>query len=232
MNGHFLSREINNEPAKFRRLLNKLNKEVDFINIEKAVELISSGKATEVKKTLLAFTFDDGFDDCYYSLAPVLEEYGINACFFINPNFVAGSKEYIKNFVINTVSTPNKRPMDWEQITNLKDRGFVIGSHTKDHVRLSELDDHDIKCQVEDSKYIIEKKLGIKCEYFAWPYGQFKDITEKALIIVEEHHKYVFSGCDYKNYFSYEGKVFNRRHFEACWSFNELKYFLSFTRKY
>lgn len=41
-----------------------------------------------VDRCTIAFTFDDGWRDCYTQIAPQLEKYGINAAFFINPNFV------------------------------------------------------------------------------------------------------------------------------------------------
>ena len=38
------------------------------------------------RKLLYALSKDDGFMECYDIFAPVLEEFGTNAIFFINPN--------------------------------------------------------------------------------------------------------------------------------------------------
>jgi peptidoglycan/xylan/chitin deacetylase (PgdA/CDA1 family) len=54
-------------------------KDVTFIRIEDAVKMIAGKEHPD--KPLVAFTFDDGFMDCYNIFAPVLEEFGVNAMF-------------------------------------------------------------------------------------------------------------------------------------------------------
>lgn len=231
LNGHFLSRDSNNAPQVFDNLLKKMSKFCRFINIEEANALILSGEAENVDETLIAFTFDDGFDDCYFSLAPILEKYNVNACFFINPGFVDGDDSYISNFTNNIVLTPKKKPMSWQQIQSLHERGFVIGNHTYDHVRLSDETLEKAEAQIVNAKEEIERRLSSKCEFFAWPFGQFQDVNNDIVEISLKHHAYVYSGCDYLKYKSFEGTVFNRRHFEANWQINEMKYFLSKSRE-
>jgi peptidoglycan/xylan/chitin deacetylase (PgdA/CDA1 family) len=232
LNGHFLTRELDNEPIIFEILLAKMaSKGIKFLNIEDAIQIIQNNEQHELSETYVAFTFDDGFFDCFNALAPALEKFGVNACFFVNPNFVNGDEHYLTEFVNDIVLTPNKKPMSWEQIRELKNRGFIIGNHTLDHKRLSMLNNPDAINQIKESKIIIERELGEVCEYFAWPYGQLTDINDEILRSTVKMHKYIFSGCDYKHYFSFNGKVFNRRHFEANWAYFELKYFLTFKRK-
>lgn len=230
LNGHFASPKKAVNKVMFREQLQKLSEKCILVNIQQALDFTFNPELMDRTKTYIAFTFDDGFEDCYLTLAPILEEFKVNAVFFINPNFVDGTKEYIENFTNITVKTPTKKPMNWKQIIDLDKRGFVIGNHTLDHARLSELGSNDIKTQVEESKFIIESKLNKPCEFFAWPYGQASDINNESLIIISSNHKYIFSGCNYKRYFSFDRKVINRRHFEASWPFSHLKYFLTFSR--
>lgn len=233
LNGHYLSRFDNKDKSIFSSFLSSCRNFSEFINIEDAVDLIDSKSADKVDGTFLAFTFDDGFDDCFYSLAPALSSFNVNACFFINPHYVSGNDDYISRFNEQLVKTSNKKPMSWKQIVKLKESGFVIGNHTLDHLRLSELDSDNIAVQILNSKRIIEEKLDVDCQYFAWPYGQRKDICTESLDVALSSHKYVFSGCDYTVYQSGENrKYFNRRHFEASWPVSHLKYFLSKERLY
>ncbi len=109
----------------------------------------------------------------------------------------------------------------------LSNNGFVIGNHTLDHKRLSELDDKEFFRQVGESKFILEEKLNKYCDYFAWPYGQQKDITDFQVDEVSKIHKYIFSGCDYTKYKSRGRLVINRRHFEPFWPSRHLNFFLS-----
>ncbi len=232
LNGHYLTRKCADNPRVFELLLHEMQMlGIEFINIENAVSYIESGEFKYLTKTYVAFTFDDGFEDCYLSLAPALEKFDVNACFFVNPNFVVGSDLYIKNFTDNVVKTPQKKPMSWNQIKTLSDRGFVIGNHTLDHVRLSNIEYKTLIEQVAGAKDIIENKIGEKCSYFAWPYGQLNDFSFEALNIVKEYHDTVFSGCQYRNYFSFNGAVINRRHFEPNWKARDMKFFLSHTKE-
>lgn len=78
---------------------------------------------------------------------------------------------------------------------------------------------------------IIEEKLGTSCDYFAFPYGKLKHVNAKALDIACDNYKYVFSQSNYKNYFSFEGRVINRRHFEPFWPITHVYFFLSCHKK-
>lgn len=217
---------------KFLNLLERLQEYCDLINFEDAVNLIL--KRETVTRPKIAFSFDDGFEDCYTHIAPALEKYGINAIFFINPNFANAAdnndKEYIRSFTQISTKSPGKRPLSWKQIKELSDRGFLIGAHTLDHCNIASLSIEEKRKQITECKRIIEQRINMPCEYFAWPYGKLSNADEVAIDIACSTYKYVFSQCDYKHYFSFSGKVINRRHFEVWWPYTRVIYFLSFMK--
>ena len=228
LNGHRIQKE--SEPETFRKLLDELGKYVTFVNIEEAIQMIVNKEMPT--KPIVAFTFDDGFMDCYNFFAPVLEERGINGLFFVNPNYVDGNDEYIKDFDDHIVMTPGKRPMRWSQIEELSKRGHIIGAHTMDHYMVNSSDKNILKYQIESCKGIIEEKLGKACDYFAFPYGKLTQANELSIDIALNTYKFVFSQSDYKNYFSFGGRVINRRHFEPFWPQKHVFYFLSCKKNY
>ncbi len=228
LNGHRIEDEI--EPDTFRNLLLELRKYVDFVNVEKAVEMIITHQ--QPARPMVAFTFDDGFMDNYDIFAPTLEEFGVNALFFINPNYVDGDEKYIDNFNANIVMTPNKRPMRWAHVKELSERGHIIGAHTMDHYMINTDDEDELRYQIETCKGIIEKEIGKECPYFAFPYGKLSQANSKSIAIACDCYKYVFSQSDYKRYFSFNGTVINRRHFEPFWPKKHVFYFLSCIKKY
>lgn len=234
LNGHMVdwNHDNDNDGLRFSKQLAKLSKYCDFVNIEEAVRLIVN--KVPVKRPTVAFTFDDGWRDCYTQIVPQLAKYGVNAAFFINPNFVeAGERndtQYIDNFTRNITKSPGKYPMTWEQIRVLKNKGFIIGAHTLDHYCINDNNLDELEHQIGDCKRIIEDKLGVLCEYFAFPYGKLKDANLKSVEIACKHYKYVFSQSDHKHFFSFNGKVLNRRHFEPFWPIKHVLYFLSSKR--
>lgn len=115
LNGHRIEKK--SDADAFRKMLTELSESVTFIRIEDAVRMIMERQRPSIP--LVAFTFDDGFMDDYDVFAPILEEFGTNALFFINPNYVEGDEDYIQNFDDNVVMTPDKRPMRWNHICEL-----------------------------------------------------------------------------------------------------------------
>ena len=228
LNAHRTYKE--KEPDTFDRLLDQLSEHVTLVRIEEAVGMIVRHETPD--RPLVAFTFDDGFDDCYEYFAPSLEKRGVNALFFVNPNYADGDDDYIRHFNEHVVMTPGKRPMRWHQIEELSDRGHVIGAHTMDHYMINNNDERVLHDQIDTCKEVIEEHLQKACDYFAFPYGRLEHANRKAIDIACTRYKYVFSQSDYKHYFSFDGRVINRRHFEPFWPLRHVHYFISCHKQY
>lgn len=230
LNGHTISRNADNcltaaDADRFRRQLKALQKAgVRFVRFEDAVSRIAAGDRPDAP--LVAFSFDDGFMEHYTHIAPVLEEFGVNGAFFINPHFAEGDDAYIEDFTDHTVLTPGKHPMRWEQIADLHRRGHVIGAHTLDHYMINDDNIAELRHQIVDCRRHIEERLGAPCPCFAFPYGRLEHANPQSIDIACEAYDYVFSQSDHRHYFSYGGKVINRRHFEPFWPVRHLYYFL------
>ena len=152
LNGHMISKNDSHIEV-FLNQLEELNKITTFIKIEDAVDLITQRK--KVDDVLIAFSFDDGFEECATMIAPALEQFGTNGLFFINPNFVEGDEAYIKNFTDNIVLAPGKLPMRWDDIIKIRNAGHVIGAHTLDHFMINNNDLFELEHQIGDCKKII-----------------------------------------------------------------------------
>ena len=225
LNGHFLSLKDDMQAEIFSDQLRSLwANGLNFLDFDNAVQRIRHRDIPQ-EQCLVAFTFDDGFEECFSKIRPVLNEFGIKAGFFINPNFIDGDDDYQQNFKTNIVKT-NKPPMSWEQILTLKEEGHIIGAHTMDHTKLDSHDLDVLEYQIGGSKRYLRTKLDSECEYFAFPYGRLKHISEKGIEIAQSHYKYIFSQSNYRSYFSFNGIVINRRHFECDWPYKHVLYFL------
>lgn len=228
LNGHRTQQEA--EPQTFDKLLDELSKMADLVNIEEAIRMIV--RHEKPSRAKIAFTFDDGFMDCYDCFAPSLERHGVNGLFFINPNYVDGDCQYIKHFNTNIVMTPNKTPMRWPQIQELADRGHLIGAHTMDHHMICLGDAKVLSYQIATCKKVIESHIQRTCNCFAFPYGKLTQASETAIDLACNTYEFIFSQSAYKHYFSFGGRVINRRHFEPFWPLHHINYFLSCHKRY
>lgn len=228
--GHHMGAIEIRDREVFRDLLGHLAKQARLVNIETASRLIAQEQ--DVDEPMIAFTFDDGFRDCYSHLAPTLEEFGINAALFINPGYVGADAQYVEAFNRSVVELPGKLPLTRDMVRDLASRGFVIGAHTIDHAALRSADEGFLKHQIVDCKGAVEEMSGTTCDWFAWPYGNYRHISSAALELAMVTYDIVFSSDNYPQYSSYGGRVQNRRHFEVDWPQSHVRYFLSQGRSF
>lgn len=111
-------------------------------------------------------TFDDGYEDFYTDVFPLLKKYNMRATLYIITSYI-GKKGFLNE----------------GQIRELIDSDLVeIGSHTKDHVYLKVSPKDYADEQIRESKKILEETFNIRVKTFAYPYGAF---NEHALGAVE-----------------------------------------------
>ena len=232
INSHYITSELHNQDKDyyiFENYLKFLSSQGSLSNLPDAIYRIQNN-LIDAKKVDIVLTFDDGFEECYTVIAPLLEKYGVRGCFFINANYIEADDSYQQQFN-ERIHLDSKKPMTWAQVKDLHNRGHLIGSHTLDHENLSKLKDYEIEKQIKTNKDILEKKLQYQCEHFAWPYGRDIDFPNEAFVITKKYHKYIFSSANFHNYFSRGKGIINRRHLEPFWPTAHIKYFLSVTKK-
>jgi peptidoglycan/xylan/chitin deacetylase (PgdA/CDA1 family) len=89
------------------------------------------------------------------------------------------------------ISKEERMVMNWDELSEMQQAGFEIGSHTDNHAILS-LVDHDIQYdEIKESKQKIEYHLKFDCISFAYPNGLYNAVSLK--ILKENNMKYGYS---------------------------------------
>lgn len=127
-------------------------------------DLIFRQKNNTLPKKPIVITFDDGWKSQYQNALPILKKYNIPATFYIYTG-VTGSPKY----------------MNWDELRVLVSFNMEIGSHTKNHPKLTKLQNFKLKEELKESKNILENKLNIKVTDFAYPYGDYNNSVIQAL---------------------------------------------------
>ncbi len=115
-------------------------------------------------------TFDDGYLSVYDHACPALVERNMTATIYV----VAGSIGGINDWDAKA-GDRRESMISTEQIRELSDGGFQIGSHTMTHPHLTELTDEALRGELTDSKHILEDITGRQVAAFSYPYGDCDD---------------------------------------------------------
>jgi peptidoglycan/xylan/chitin deacetylase (PgdA/CDA1 family) len=122
----------------------------------------------------LAITFDDAFLSVLERAYPILSRLGLPATVFAPTSFTARRQPLSWQGIDHWAKTPHAGElecMSWEDLKRLADSGWEIGSHTRTHPRLTQLDDDELRQELEDSRRECAEAIGQPCDSLAYPYG-------------------------------------------------------------
>lgn len=121
----------------------------------------------------LAVTFDDALCSVRTGALPVLDALGMPATIFACTGWV-GRAEPMRIGYDRWLGTEHEhelRSLGWGELGELRARGWEIGSHTRTHPRLPELDDGALARELRESREAIERRLEAPCRALAYPHG-------------------------------------------------------------
>lgn len=150
---------------------------LDIVEFEQALKELSENKyktvfASEIgsylergeniPKDIVSLTFDDGKQNFYDNIFPLLKKYNMKGSLYI----ITGVRS--KNY------------LNAEQIKEIDQTGLVeIGSHTVYHQFLSKQDDERQFKELKDSKKYLEDLLGKEISVICYPYGDHNEKTKE-----------------------------------------------------
>ena len=136
---------------------------------------------------VVIINFDDGRKTQFTHAKPILDKYGFKATFYIVCNYVDNKKGF----------------MTWDEIETLNKEGHDIGSHSMNHVHLSNLSKKHIEYEVGQSKKCLGDH-GIEATSFAYPFNDGSN-EKKVFEIVSKYYDLARIGNNPLTYLSCDG---------------------------
>jgi peptidoglycan/xylan/chitin deacetylase (PgdA/CDA1 family) len=164
------------DPSLFHRQVLFLKEHYEIVALD---EILKERGFTD--KPRLSITFDDAFENINRNAMPVLRNLNIMATVYAPVNYLGKSNEWDIGS-----SHPLIPIMSKNEIRNLIEKGFEIGSHTQNHIRLSRLGMKDLINEIEGSKKRLEDITGHIVNSLAYPHGGRGDIDNRVLSITEK----------------------------------------------
>jgi peptidoglycan/xylan/chitin deacetylase (PgdA/CDA1 family) len=146
---------------------------VSLDNFEKQLGLLREWGYTTISTTLLVqaltqgallpprpvlLTFDDANEDIYTHAFPLMKKYGFTGVLYLPYNYI-GQPGYLSV----------------EEIKEMVNAGWEVGSHSISHPDLRELDETRLRAEIVDSRRKLEELLGVPVLTFAYPFGYVSD---------------------------------------------------------
>jgi len=123
------------------------------ITITMLVEALIQGR--DLPEKPIVITFDDGHMSVYEHAFPIMSEYGIPGVFYIVANRIKNVNDFV----------------DVEQITDMVNAGWEIGSHGYTHLDITK-NHASAAYEIGQSKLDLQTALDININTFAYPYGE------------------------------------------------------------
>ncbi|WP_231036255.1 polysaccharide deacetylase family protein [Pectinatus sottacetonis] len=146
------------------------DKQLDYLSAHgyKTISLMDFVRAKKYGEKLpskaVILTFDDGYEDNYTNVMPILKKHHMKETVFIIANYV-GKKGYLT----------------WNQLKEMQNTNFELGSHTANHIPLTTLSPSKINSEINLSKLLMEWR-GLKTIYFfSYPNGAYNSTALKDL---------------------------------------------------
>jgi len=149
-------------PEIFENQLQELNKhKYNILFVSKIAESLHQNE--KLPACSLALTFDDGYEDFYTQVFPLLKKYQIKGTLYV---------------IINRLDTPGY--VTKAQIKEMVASGLVeIGSHTFNHPDLRIKKTKDANFEIRESRKVLQEISGQEIKTLAYPYGYFNLEHEK-----------------------------------------------------
>jgi peptidoglycan/xylan/chitin deacetylase (PgdA/CDA1 family) len=160
--------ELSVTPGEFERQIDHLLRRG-----WRAVTFAEAVLAPPVRRTL-SITFDDAFASVKRYAVPILARHGVPATVFAPTAYMDGEARFAWPGVEHWQRTPSAGELDaldWDDLGELAELGWEIGSHTRTHPHLTQLDEPTLQRELEASREEVEGHLGRACDTIAYPYG-------------------------------------------------------------
>ncbi len=151
--------------AKFRDQMQYLHDhQYSVISLYQLYDALKNDAVLPAKPIVL--TFDDGYEEDYTNVLPILQQFGYTATFFI---------------ITNPVDAGDPAYLSWKQIQDMAAAGMSMEDHTRTHVDLRRRTAAFLTNEIQGSMDDLKARDGQASHMFAYPSGRYDAETLKVL---------------------------------------------------
>lgn len=142
---------------QFEKQLNYLqNDRFAVVSMDQAIDYMLNERTLNGRFPV-SLTFDNGFEDFFFIVFPLLEKCRIPATVMVSPKKIGTAVR---------LNGQNVSYMNWEQLRRLIDAGITVGAFEDDHPSIQGVPRNNVVRHAREYKQTMEDKLGLEIRYF------------------------------------------------------------------
>jgi peptidoglycan/xylan/chitin deacetylase (PgdA/CDA1 family) len=146
--------------------------------LERGTRFLTADEATGagvLRRHSVLLTFDDGRQDNFDVVLPILRRYSIAATFYVCPGLAGKRVAFPSHPDRDDAASArlNFDMMGWKELRELRSADMCIGSHSAHHVDLTQCPDSGLDQEIAGSRDTLERELGSPIRHFSYPWGRF-----------------------------------------------------------
>tara|TARA_A100000164_G_scaffold374448_1_gene407453 strand:- start:576 stop:1286 length:711 start_codon:yes stop_codon:yes gene_type:complete len=150
--------------------INEFEKQLIYLRNNK-YESINFDEINPNKEKQIIITFDDGYKDLILNSLPLLKKYNFKAICFIVSDLIGKTNKWDEY----DIKVSKKQLMSMSEIKLWIDNGMKIGSHSKNHRKLTIIKKDEMIKEISNSKLDLERLIETKIDVFCYPYGIYDE---------------------------------------------------------
>lgn len=165
------------EPADFERQCALVRRGGGTVSLRDVLHRVAADGVAPRGTTLL--TFDDGFADYAEHAVPIMQRHGLTATMYIVAGSVTDSGVSV-DWITGLDPADAPALLTPDQIRDLHDRGWDIGSHSMVHHDLPTLSEAECLADLRESRELLSDLLGTAVTTLAYPFGRHAPHVRRA----------------------------------------------------
>ena len=169
-----LNFELDMPRSLFRQQMEYLARRKRVVSYDQALTALQSGVLPDSDTFVL--TFDDGYQEFYTQVFPLLRDLQLPAILFVTTGFIESGIPYP---ILNRPGA-DVRPVSWDMLGEMIESGLVtVGAHTHTHPVLVNEPEARVIDELAKPLEIFRKQLGIDVHHFAYPKARWNQEVER-----------------------------------------------------
>jgi len=157
-------------PKEFERQIAFLHKHnFNVVSLSTLADLITV--SSKIPPKTICLTFDDGYQDNFLTVLPILRRYNFPATVFSSTAYLGEVFTTPRDIKIKILSA--------EELRGLRNSGLVdIGSHNHHHKKLVRLEKEQVELELSTSFAILSGIIGQEINSLSYPNGRYDEVSE------------------------------------------------------